>query len=655
MDNAIASLAVLKVNWDHFKKDYIENFIPFIATLIKKYNYGVIDVNTACNNFKKEFGLVIPYHPMCTILARAQKRGLIDKSYGTFKPNKNKAAKFDFTRTADEQIRKQEKIIKEFIDFAKREYSVELTKEGADAAFISFLKDHDLDILFASHQSTVLPLINSSNEKKFLIYKFIKDAHESEPQVFEFIVDIAVGYILASAILYDKFDKFAGKLKKINFYFDTRCILRLIGAEGKEKKDAYMEFFKTLSEEKGNLFLFQHTYEEMMGILEDALRWVESSRYDSSLASPVLRYFVENNYKSSDVERFIINVDRVLEENKIIKVDAPDPNKYKYYQIDEKKLNDTIVEIYKEQNSNFEESEKYAAIQRDVKSISSIYKLRKGRKPKTIKEAESIFVTTNRGLSYANRKFEISEIGDDHNIPACLTDVFIGTLVWLQSPTKVLPLNEKKIIADCYAALQPNDTLIKKFLNEVEKLKGEKKISDDEHYLLRTHRVAMELLEEKTMGDSNNFTDKTSEEILEEIREGIKREGEKKYLKEKEHHRETLLRLDTTKMEKEGMEKNIEKRAEKISAILGKILFVIFVLLFILGTGAQLYPNFLSSHYFVRGILIFITVLLGLLSVANSFNIKGLRGKIKIVIKNKIIRWLIGENTDKEKKQKETV
>lgn len=645
MNDAITSLAVLKVNWDYLKKDYIENFIPFIATLIKKCNYGVIDVNTVCNDFKKEFGLIIPYHPMCTILTRAQKRGLIEKhAYGSLKPNKDKVDKYEFTKITDEQIRKQEKIIKEFIAFAKRVYSVELSKEGADAAFISFLKDHDLDILIASHQSTVLPAIKSSNEKKFLIYKFIKNAHESEPEVFRFIVDIAVGYILASAILYDKFDKFAGKLRKIKFYFDTRCILRLIGTEGQEKKDAYIEFLKTLADEGGQLFIFQHTYEEIMGILEDALRRVGSSNYDPSLASPVLRYFVENNYKSSDVERFIVNVDSALQENKIIKTDTPDPNMYKHYQIDEKKLHDTIIEIYKEQNPNFKGSEKDAAIQKDVKSISSIYKLKNGKNPKTIKEAESIFVTTNSGLSYANRKFDISEASEKHNIPACLTDIFIGTLVWLQSPAKVLTLNEKKIIADCYAALQPNDTLIKKFLNEVEKLKSEKKISDNEHYLLRTHRVAMDLLEEKTMGDPNNFTDKTSEEIIEEIREVIKKEGEKKYLIEKDYHKETLLKLDTTKKEKDEIEKNIEERAENISATLGKILFIVLLIIFALGTVAQFSQNFLSKQPLLRVVLILITILLGLLSVATGFNIKGIRDKSKIFIKNKIIRWLIGKN-----------
>lgn len=643
MDNVIASLAVLKVNWDHLKKDYIENFIPFIATLIKKYNYDVIDINTVCNDFTKEFGLIIPYHPMLTVVTRAQKRGLIEKGYGKFKPNKEKVAKFEFTRIAEEQLRKQEKITKEFISFVKQNYSVELTSEEAEAAFISFLKDHDLDVLFASQQPIVLPSIKPSTEKRFLIYKFIRNAYESEPEIFRFIVDIAVGYILASTILYDKFDKFTGKLKKISFYFDTCCILRLIGAEGKEKKDAYIEFFKMLSEEKGNLFILQHTYDEMMGILEDALRWVENPRYDSSLASPVLRYFVENNYKSSDVERFIVNVDRLLEENKIIKIDSPDPNKYKSYQIDEGKLYDTIVGVYKNQSPYFEESEKAITIQRDVKSIASVYKLRKGKNPKNIKEAGHIFVTTNLGLSYASRRFEISETGDNLNIPACLTDVFVGTLVWLQSPVKVLSLNEKKIIADCYAALQPNDTLIKKFLNEVVKLKSEKKLSDDEYYLLRTHRVAMELLEEKTMGDPNNFTDKTSEEILEEIREGLRLEGEEKYLKEKEQHAETLSKLDLAKRQKEKIEKSVEVRAEKISNTIGKLLFTAFVLLFVFGTVVQFSPNFLNNQPLYRGMLILITVLLGLLSVATGFNLKGFRDKIKMVIKKRIIEYLIGQ------------
>lgn len=640
MNRTIASLAVLKVNWDCLKKDYIENFIPFIATLIKKNNYGILEINKLCNDFKTEFGLLIPYHPMCTILNRARKRGLIKKSSGSFMPVTEKVTQFEFSNIANEQLRKHGKVINEFIDFAAKHYKVELTKEKADSAFISFLKDYDLEILFATQHSTVLPSIKISNREKFLIYIFIKHSYEAEPEIFRFIVDIAIGHILATALLYSEFNKFRGKLRGINFYFDTKCILRLLGVEGQERENVYIEFLKILLEEGGNLFIFQHTYEEIRDILEDSLRWIENSEYDPILASPASRYFVQNNYTASDVERFIVNADRVLKEYKINIVEAPDLVKDQVYQVDEKKLYDIIVDNYREHNPHFNELEKSFVIQRDVKSISSIYKLRKGCKPHNIKEAGHIFVTINFSLAYANRKFEISEQGERFIIPACLTDIFVGTLVWLQTPTKVLPLNEKKIIADCYAALQPNDLLIKKYLNELGKLKTEKKINEDEYYLLRTHRVAMDLLEEKTMGDPNNFTDKTSEEILEEIRGKIKAEEGQKYLEEKKNHSETLKELDRIKKEKEVIEQNIEKRGEQISTILGRIVFGILIFLFILGTILQVFPNALGNRVYLRIALLIITLFLGFLSVTTGFNIKGLRDKIKIYFKSYVIKFI---------------
>jgi hypothetical protein len=40
MNRTLLSLAILKTNWDAYRKDYIENFIPFIATLISNKKYA---------------------------------------------------------------------------------------------------------------------------------------------------------------------------------------------------------------------------------------------------------------------------------------------------------------------------------------------------------------------------------------------------------------------------------------------------------------------------------------------------------------------------------------------------------------------------------------------------------------------------------------
>jgi hypothetical protein len=654
MNRTIASLAILKVNWDHLQRDYIENFVPFIATLITIKDYKVIDVNKIIEDFPSEYGLIIPYHPMMTILTRAKKRGIITKIRGRedkFAPVKEKIVKFEFSNLAKEQQRKQEKVISKFIDFVNKNYNVVLNREDAESALMSFLKEHDLEVLFAAQQSTILPPVKSSKKGKFLIYSFIKNASESEPEVFSFITDIAIGHILASALLYNEFDKFEGKLKGLNFYFDTRIILRLLGVEGKERKNAYIEFLKILSEERANLFLLQHTYDETTDILKDCLRWVENPQYDSSLASPALKYFVQNNYKASDVERFIVNVDNELEEYGISVVEPIDPNKDQIYQIDEHKLHEIIVNIYKERDEYFHELSKVYTIQRDIKSISTIYTLRKGKRPRTIKQAGSIFLTTNSGLAFANRKFEISEKDESFSIPACLTDIFIGTLVWLQSPAKVTIINEKKIIADCYAALQPNDLLIKKFLGEVDKLKNDGKINDDEYYLLRAHRVVMNLLEEKTMGDPDVFTDKTAEEILEEVEGRIKKEAEEKYLEEKERHVKTLEEKEIVERNlaaviktKEEIETNIEKRAKQLSSLIGWVIFVVITFFIVIGTIIQFMPGVLKSHKGIKHALLLIPlVILAALTVAHlvaGVSVKDLKNKIKDWIKNKVVEFL---------------
>jgi hypothetical protein len=80
MNKTIASLALLKVNWDNLKQDYIENFVPFVVALINRAKYDVIDANKICKDFEVAYGLIIPYHPVVSILTRAIRRGYITRS-----------------------------------------------------------------------------------------------------------------------------------------------------------------------------------------------------------------------------------------------------------------------------------------------------------------------------------------------------------------------------------------------------------------------------------------------------------------------------------------------------------------------------------------------------------------------------------------------
>jgi len=630
--NTICSLAILTSNWQVNKRDYIENFIPFIATLIGKKCYKKVDIEEIVSDFQNEFGLTIPYHPMQSILIRAKRRGLIQKSGKSFLPIMDNVRKFEFSSDTQKQMRQQEKVINEIRKFAKNNYKYEMTDENVEHSLIAFLKDYDLEILFASEDKGLLPEIKASKKDKFIINKYISMVYKSDPTIFRFIVDIAIGNLMANSLFYRDFSRFVGKLKDVCFYLDTPFIFRLIGLEGEQRASVYEEFIKTLHKEGACILLFRHTYEESYEILEECLNWVENVSYDPSRASAVLRYFVENNYTRIDVQRYINRIDTILSSNYIDSsniVEKPNKQKLAKYNENEEKIQKLIIDVYKDSNPVFDEIAKAKTLLRDVDSITSIYILRKGKRPRHFKDAGHIFMTTNGGIALASRKYELSRNGGSYNIPACLTDTFVGTILWLQSPAKIFTINKRKLIADCYAALKPDAKLIKKWVFEVKKLYTEKQIDQNAYYFLRRDSMVFELLEEKTMGDVDSFDTSILTEIYNEITSEIKMKASKKYIEELESHKKTRQKYTELETDHKKLSTSLEKRASQISNIFSNVLVSLLVLIILFGVIFQIIPPLLAETPSLRiGIIVFYS-LLTILNLSFGLNVFGLKNFLK--------------------------
>ena len=521
MNRAIASLAIVKTAWETYRRDYIENFVPFIATLAKRKNYAEIDTSNLrqlLDDFKVEFGLTIPHHPMLTILDRARKRGLFDKRLSKLIPVEKNIFKYDFSDIAVKKEAELNKVAAEFIKYCNERFSVRVTEAEAQDAMNAFLRNHDLDVLFASQDRTLLPESRVSKQLKYLMSSFFNTVKSEAPQIFSYIVEISIGHVLANTILYDKgFNNFSGHLRKIEIYLDARYIFRLLGVEGAEYERVYFDLTNSMIEQEAELFVFRHTADEILGILRNCLRWINSADYDPSKANSVLLYFVNNQRNESDIHQYIASFENKLNACKIKIKEAPDFSKTPTFQIDESKLKAKILENYK-RNLYFNEADKQSTIDRDIKSIAAINHLRRGDMPQTLKNSGAIFVTPNSSLAFVNKKYEEEIFEGRSYIPACLTDVFIGTLVWMQSPTKWIKINEKKLLADCIAAIQPDDSFVKKMVGEAKKLKESGKVNSDEFLAVSRSYLIQEMLMKEALGDPDKVTGDSIEEVLKKIR-----------------------------------------------------------------------------------------------------------------------------------------
>ncbi len=495
-------------------------------------------------------------------------------------------------------------MINSFTKFCKDNYDKALNKNRVEEILTSFLEQHDLEILLAAYDSSVLPKAKASVSELFLFNKFVEDIYSENENLFQILLNIVIGHVLASIILYgnEADNLYKSKLKNLNLYLDTELIFRLFGLEGKIVQSFYAEFLNQLNKQEVNLYIFQHTYNEIMGILQNAFQWAESPNYDPTKASLVLRYFKARGYKESDIQMFINSIDKFLDKYAIRKIEPPTSSEYDHYQIDVEKLKEIIISTYKNYAPNFELSEKEYTIWKDIQSISAVYKLRKGIKPLNIKQAKHIFVTTNAGLVYANKIFEKEKYKGNFYIPTCVTDTFIGTLIWLRDPQKAIEVNKKKIIAETYSALQPGEFLLKQYLVELEKLKEKREISQEDYILLRESQVAKIELAEQTLNDPNKFNLQTTTEILEKI----KSEGYKKYKQEREEHMKTKIELEKEKKERKEMLMKAERKANIwaiiFSWILVLIAFIIYLFLQLLGYSSIL-KLIISVIFLVMGIL----------------------------------------------------
>ena len=159
-------------------------------------------------------------------------------------------------------------------------------------------------------------------------------------------------------------------------------------------------------------------------------------------------------------------------------------------------------------NHNLQENigyTKQAALERDKESIAAVFRLRRGRVFTAIEDCRALFVTANRELAYSTRRFA------DFNyqigvIPVSLTDYEVTNLVWLKSPTVAPNLPRKRLIADCYAAIQPGEHLWMRYLTTIDRLEEEGKITSDQYFVLRHSIQAKSELMDLTLGDEVAFT-----------------------------------------------------------------------------------------------------------------------------------------------------
>lgn len=527
VDTLLGSLALLRINI--LPNDHISSFIPLLATLFIEENIYQVDIDSLISTFSTKYGFVIPRMPMLAILKNCSKQGIITrKADGRFYVQRQVATNHCFSDQARRQSRKYDQIIAEFREYVYTTQQMTLTNEQAEQIFLSFLTENSCKTLTLHLSDFEMPETLSA-KSSILIAKFVQYCATNASTTFNLIQDIASAHLIASAMVSEIKEEIDNsnihcRYNSLVLYLDTPIILRVLGLNTDEMQVSYEALLQELSSRNNVFKVFQHTFNEIQGILSDCIKWIDNPLYNARYASQALRTFIAKKYNKGDIAIFIETLDRKLKEYGI-EIDETDyySHTYNYLQIDETPIRQAIISTYTENTPNFNAYAKEYTIECDVKSISAIYKLRRKKVYRTYAQAKYLFVTNNTTLAYISRKFT-----DDQNpsfsyrIYPGITDVLLGTAIWLSAPVeKIDTFSRKKLLADCSAAIMPSEPLVSCLSESIERMYQQEKICKEDYYLLKIHAFNNYYLADKTLNDETAFSDKITEEILEDIKAEI--------------------------------------------------------------------------------------------------------------------------------------
>lgn len=265
---AVPSLAILKVNWDEFRIDYIENFVPFVAQCILSLQSDVVVALDVQRKMQGDFGLRVPQNSLKVILNRVAKRGYIKREGPAYVPHYDTLRNLNFEATRQRVLREHNATIEKLIQFVHSRYEVSWQTAEAEVALLAYITEHGVEILRSSVDGTaMLQGETLPKNASFFMSAFIRHLYENDPDGFGYLDTIIKGNMLANVLLFPDVDRVQRKFERTAVYCDTAFLLRALGFEGLTRQAPYKELLDLLYEVGADLRCFRHTRDEIYKIL----------------------------------------------------------------------------------------------------------------------------------------------------------------------------------------------------------------------------------------------------------------------------------------------------------------------------------------------------------------------------------------------------
>jgi hypothetical protein len=503
--SALVGYAVLRANYNAEAPSYLDNFQPFILSVLAKSGKPFLEKRSISETIHDEFGITIPSLVISKLIRRTNRAGLteaIGQDAVALTETGHRSAPA-LTEEITLYERKQKELVEHFRTFVERSYPthLELLEEDLGKALAEYFDRQAVPLLNEGLRGRARTA-DGSQGLDFLVSAFVTRLAESDQGRFAYVVEAAKGAMLASVLVFDT-SGLSDSLNQLSLVLDTPVMMDALGFHGPIPEASAEQILALARSQGAKLITFEHSVGEVEGILESIEASLRRGVRSKSTAAGYL-HFAETGHTPADLAVLKRRVGGMLAELGVTIISRPD--NYHEHGLDESKLEDVI-----QQKVRYWQD---ATRVNDVFSLSAVHRLRRGTRDNSLERCRAVLVTSNSNLVAAAVEFD----RDRHTFPLAMTIEALASILWVRTPAAASDVPKQVLLAAAFAGMQPGINLWSLYLDEIEKLEKSDAVTADEAIILRSSPVSRESLMEETLGDPAALTAESPMDILSRIK-----------------------------------------------------------------------------------------------------------------------------------------
>jgi hypothetical protein len=512
--NLLTTMAILLANYDS-DRDYLSNFEPFVVDCLRQWPTNqCVPSKALCTALSETYNLPrIPINTVTQLRERALHAGYLRRD--------SARRLFPIPRALDkvESLASKEvvffdhfeRLTEEIRSYAKVTRSLDWGPDEAEKALESFAEAFSVELAMARRMGGFddeVP-VKQRREELSVMHGFARKALEEDQRCLDYLEEVVQASMLTNVVYLRDLGRWKPSLTDLVVYFDTTVAFRALALTDDEVSEAALEMMELLREFEVPVRVFEHTFDEMRGVLRgvrECLRGQRRAKTDLDLVPrqglEVLTHALREGWGPADAEEAALELEARLSSLGIAVAAVPPPNLSR--RLDRRILDRMLAE------RRFNERQRI----RDIESLVAIDTLRAGRRTASdLGKARAIFITSNESLVKVARQW-FEEQDRESGVPQCVTETSFTTQLWLRRPAGRPDVALKFLAAGSHAALTPSPQLWERYLDRIAQRRDRAQITEQQVKALVFSAEAKQSLAEAAQGDPEKVDDDAIGEVL---------------------------------------------------------------------------------------------------------------------------------------------